>query len=556
VIVAVLVGTAHIIASAGQPLVFGGDQAVLAIQVHDATQLHATLGPYSRFGWSHLGPAIFYLFAPLYSLSTGNQWSLLVDCLLLNGAVLVATIAVVRRFAGEWSARWALMFTGAVLLALGAVSVETFWNPNLEGPAVLLLLVLAAGAFSGSPLSIVGVALVGTYLVQTDIGTVPVVAVTGLVAVIGCIVQRARRWKAARARSATHSHSIRDDPSSATAAGSGTEHGVTASIGRRLATWLLAAVGIAAVVIAWIPPTVQQLDGHPGNISKLVRFFTTVQTGPGTSGSNHTLSQAWHVAANSVSMFPFGATPSTAPFTVTSTAREAVLVITLTVAVAAIIWALQRRNAFALGLGLMSLIGLVATVYAAMRIVGPAYSYLMLWAVFVPVPAWTAIAILSGTTVPAGVRRRLSAWRWSPVLAGVATCALLAPIVVFAWQASHVPWDASASDPQITTVTTFVTRHLRASSAKRVVVVIANGDRWPVASGVILQLIDEGYEPEIQPLWEFMFTSRYVAGSAPAAQLVLSDPPGSPATAPAGSPSVTVTGTYGPTISQFVPPPP
>jgi hypothetical protein len=88
------------------------------------------------------------------------------------------------------------------------------------------------------------------------------------------------------------------------------------------------------------------------------------------------------------------------------------------------------------------------------------------------------------------------------------------------------------------------------------VVVIANGDRWPVAAGVILQLIDDGYDPQVQPLWAFMFTSRYVAGPAPAANLVLSDPPGSPATAPAGAPSVTVAGTFGPTIAQFAQPPP
>jgi hypothetical protein len=553
-IVAVLVGTVHTIASAGRPLVFGGDQAVLAIRVHDATQLHATLGPYSRFGWSHLGPALFYLFAPAYSLSSGNPWSLLVDCLLVNGAALVATVAVVRNFAGEWSARWALMFAGTVLLTLGAVSVETLWNPNLEGPAVLLLLVLAAGAFSGSRLAIVGAALVGTYLVQTDIGTVPIVAVAGGCAVIGCTAQWAMRRKAARSCLPGDAHSPGANLKSVRIAG--TRTGDTSLGGRRLATWLLAAAGMAVVIIAWIPPTLQQLDGRPGNISKLARFFTSTQTGPGTSGSNHTLSQSWHVVANAVSMVPFGAASATAPFINTSTAREAVLVVTLTAATVAIIWAWQQRNAFALGLALMSLIGLVIALVAAMRIVGQVYSYLMLWAVFIPVPAWTGIALLAVTGTKAEGQHRRSAPRWMPVLAGVATCALLAPIVIFAWQVSHVPWDASSTDPQIPTITTFVTRHLRLSSTKRVVVVIANGDRWPVAAGVILALIDDGYEPEIQPAWAFMFTARYVAGPAPAAELVLSDIQGPPGTALANAPSVTVAGSYGPTIAQFIRPPP
>jgi predicted MFS family arabinose efflux permease len=130
---------------------------------------------------------LFYLLAPVYSLSGTNPRSLLAGSLLINGVCIVATLLVVHRFAGEWSTRWAV--AGVALLTLGANAIETFWNPSLEAPAVLLVMVMTAGAISGSGLSVIWMAVVGSYAVQTDVGTAPPVGVMAVCSIIGYLTQ-------------------------------------------------------------------------------------------------------------------------------------------------------------------------------------------------------------------------------------------------------------------------------------------------------------------------------------------------------------------------------
>jgi hypothetical protein len=73
---AFVVGLVKVVATYGRPYYHYGDQAILALRVGDAMKFHAEVGPYSRFGWSHPGPALFYLLAPVYSLSGTNPRSL------------------------------------------------------------------------------------------------------------------------------------------------------------------------------------------------------------------------------------------------------------------------------------------------------------------------------------------------------------------------------------------------------------------------------------------------------------------------------------------------
>ena len=97
-------GLVKVVATHGRPYYHYSDQAILALRVGDAMRFHAEVGPHSRFGWSHPGPALFYLLAPVYSLSGTNPRSLLPGSLLINGVCIVATLLVVHRFVGEWSA--------------------------------------------------------------------------------------------------------------------------------------------------------------------------------------------------------------------------------------------------------------------------------------------------------------------------------------------------------------------------------------------------------------------------------------------------------------------
>jgi len=532
------VGLVKLVADFGRPYYHYGDQAVLASRVGDAMRFHIELGPYSRFGWSHPGPALFYLQAPVYSLSNTNPRSLFLGSLLINGICIVATLAVVCRFAGEWSALWATAVVGVVLLALGANAIETFWNPDLEAAAVLLVMVLTAGAVSGSGLSVVGVAMVGSYVVQTDVGTVPLVGVMAVVSVVGYLTQLVLRPRRRHRR---------DSPAG------------------RVVPAVMAVLGVATVAVAWIPPLVQQFRGHPGNLSALYDFFSHPTATAAKYGSTHSLSAAWAVVANSTTAVPFGNVSATAAMTTAAAGRQWTVVVWAALAAAGMVWGGWRRRWFAFGLGLTTLVGLVVSVISVERIVGPIGNYLAFWMELVPVPAVVGVGVL---TVEALSRRKAApvdspteataplkspAW-WRPGLGWALAVALLLPVVGVAGQLGRgSALVDSEGNLEIAQLTGFTVSHLRQSSERDVLVVMGNADRWPEASGLVLQLTQNGYHPTVAPTWGFMFTPRYVAGSAPQAQVVLTDAIGTAATGTALSQTYSLGDV--PTTITFVPAP-
>jgi hypothetical protein len=486
------VGLVKLVSTFDRPYSHYGDQAVLALRVRDAMQFHAQLGPYSRFAWSHPGPALFYLLAPVYSLAGTNPRSLFVGSLLVNAACVVAAIGVVRRIAGEGMARWAMMIVGLTLVVMGVAAVETFWNPNLEAPAVLLTMTLAAAACSGSGVSLVWMTVAGTYAVQTDVGTSLLVGAVGVVGVVGWAVYAVKRGRA-----------------------------LGRSERRRLPGIALAVLGLAALVTAWVPPLMQQATGHPGNLSAIFDFFTAPA---GKYGDTHSLRQAWHVAANSMTAVPWGNVPSTASMLHASVGRQVTLVLSLAVAAGSMGWAGWRQLGFAFGLATTSFVGVVVSVVSIGHIVGSIFPYLTDWAGLITVPAWTALGIL----IADEVRRRsnpepVRPWLRRGALRAAAAAAVV-PVVLLAWQLGHGSGLVnSAGDEEVPKLGVFAEHQLRLDLAKDVLVVMGNADRWPDASGLMLQLTHDGYHPTVTKQWEFVFTAVDVSGRTDQPQLVLTD---------------------------------
>ncbi len=565
--VAVAAGVIDVVTTYGRAFYFYGDEAVLGLRVIDATHLQALLGPYSRFGWSHPGPALFYLLAPLYRLSGNDPRALTAGALLINGACLVATVAVVRRFAGEWTARWSVAVVGIAVLALGLNFFETFWNPTVEAAAMLLAVVLAAAAISGSGLAVVGLALVGSYVVQTDVGTALSIAFLAVAAVIGWGVQTAVRVRRERRQTGAADRHTPAPPPQPGLVGRTRAQQVRVGAGRTT-RWVLAVLGGVVLVVMWIPPVHQQLTGHPGNLWALWHFFSTPT--PASVGRSHSLADAWSIVANSTTTVPWGNPAPTVVVTHASYGREVTVVVWAVLSAVAVAWAALRRRWFALGLGVVTLGGLVVAVIAATRIVGPVSGYLTYWMALLPVACLMAVGDLTvaelvrvtGRTpaaapAPAPVGRAHTRRRadrpWRTALAWVVAVALVVPAVAVTrvW-ASGTGQLASAGDPEIGQLASFATAHLRAGTSRDVQVVIGNADRWPEAAGLALQLRREGYRPTVDPTWSFMFTPRMVADGSDRAHLVLTDPV--PGAAP-GATSATFADGDVPTTITFVPAP-
>lgn len=262
-----LVGT--LVALAGpNEFALRGDAAVIELAVRNAAGFAQHLGPYSRFGWTHPGPAWFYALAPIYVLGGETAASLLAATQFLNAVVcvLIVLAASRRRLAPALGSAVAVLVF--VLAAPGAVFAE-IWNPYATVLPALLFLVLIARALDGSVSWLLGAAIVGSFLVQTHLGTaLPVaacLAAAALVLLIRATVRLAQLIRSRTFRSARHRHWPRN----------------------RTWSWLCKALAsIAILVLMWIPTMLDQHDGTR-NLTMLDKFLKLTQK----TGTGHTAAQ-------------------------------------------------------------------------------------------------------------------------------------------------------------------------------------------------------------------------------------------------------------------------
>jgi hypothetical protein len=423
------------------------------------------------------------------------------------------------------------------VLAAGILAVESFWNPWLVAGPVLLTLVLAAAAADGSWLSFIALLLAGSYAVQTDVGTAPVVGLAAVVGVAGLVVALVRdRRRPDRPRR-------RAD-------------------GRwRRTPVVLGTLGVAGLVLLWLPPLLQQIagTGQPHNLSALVDFFLhppPARTIPG--GIHHSWSVAVAQVSTATTAVPFGGDPTSRTVPPSNAAHVVVFVAWMVVALAAAVVAVRRRRRFELALAALSLAAVPVALFATTRIAGPVYPYLLSWAAFLPVPG----LIAAGSLAIRWAAPRVGAWRHvAPrlrVVRGVVAAILLVPVAVLAWQLALRPPSAHDNgDPAVTRLAAFARSHLPAH-AGRPLVDITSLDRWPVTTGLVWQLERDGVDAVVTPQWGFMFTGRDVVSGTPRWEIVVSPAPtpGSPpptATGPRGATTTVGDGQFGPTTIEVRP---
>lgn len=183
------------------------------------------------------GPSMAYLLAPVYRLLGGGAWALAAAVAVAHVAALVAVAVVAHRIAGL---RAATALSLGLLVAVVAVGPGFYlepWNVWVPLFAFVLLVVLVWGVNAGHDGMILPAVLVGSHCVQTHVGYT--VLVLGLLSVAAGVVA-SRIWRDRLHR-------------------------------RRRVTWLAAAV--LGLVVAWIPPVVEQFQPGTGNLRKVVSQF-------------------------------------------------------------------------------------------------------------------------------------------------------------------------------------------------------------------------------------------------------------------------------------------
>lgn len=234
VLVALAPFVVAVVTRAGRDYVPVGDIALMDLRVRDVPTSDIPLvGVYSRFGWNHPGPAPYYLLAPLSVVFGQPAWATLVGHALVQAGV-VAAIAWVAWRSGGWARLLAsLALVGLAFGATGPSMVLDAWNPNVAYPMFILFVLLAWVLSHGTPRALPAVAVVGTLLVQSHLGYLPLVGAAVVVAVALC-VRAGHRWAALR--------------------------------------WP-AAWSVVALVVLWTPPVLHELV-HPSNLDRLAKAQT------------------------------------------------------------------------------------------------------------------------------------------------------------------------------------------------------------------------------------------------------------------------------------------
>ncbi|HET9732581.1 MAG TPA: hypothetical protein VFP54_07895 [Acidimicrobiales bacterium] len=454
-----------------------GDQAVLQLCVDRAWRGAQLVGPYSRFGWSHPGPDVFYLLALPYRLLGSDAAALMAASVLLAAASALATVVFVRRWFPPPAAWWA----GAVVLAgwaaLGPATVADTWNPVwVIGPTASFV-VAAAALGAGRPWALPWMVAFASLVVQTDVSTAAVVAVVGVTALAAAIVA----WR-------------RPAGGPAGARGAGTP----------------LAVSVVVVAVLWAPAVAQQVAGPgPGNLSALIRFATAGHPAHGTGEAVRAVAGAlWPPLRGRLA----GAAPSLA---------SAGAVVALVAGAAALIafagW--RRRLPAAAAAGAVVVAGLAAAVAGATRVTGPLYPYLTEWMSAL----WVPLVVGAGSlTAPGRGRRPL----WAVGAAAVAGTAVVVQVAL-------VPPTGPAQGPTVAALWASVRDRLPAPRAGPVDVRVGVPARWPWAAGILVDLTHGGWTATTQPEWLFLFGRSFAPAARPAAVVTVTDDPrtGAPAAA-------------------------
>jgi len=504
-VVAPFVATAvRVLISLHGSLHYAGDQAITGLDTHDAASGSQLVGPYSRYGWAHPGPAWFYLLAPWYQLFGRDDAGLVAASLLVHALMAAAFVAVFWR---PTRPAGSLLAAGILLLFVLRMPASVFldvWNPYALILGTAVLLALAGKARDGRWSSLLLLVIAGSYLVQTHVGTALLVLLVGLVWLAACLSGR-RRSRAAAA----------DDALQAA---------------RR---WPVAVLG-GVVVLMWVPPVLQQLTSplEQGNLGRLVHFFLVDGSGqPGPS-----LAGAFKAAGRVLIMAPYGW--DAGPFEMDLLTLPAAVVLGLVAQTVASVTVLLLGRRWAVPsatwTGPVRLAGRVAAVLSALTVSGTVYWYLLIWVAVLP-----AVTLLGGCLLFLGdgpARRDIASivsrgpglgdlvGRRS-VVVGL-TVLLVGGAVGSALSLSSAV-DRLPNSAGVAAVVPVVEGAVAHADVPTVRVDILTHDRWPIAAGLVEDMEAHGIAVTVGSSMADLFGAARVsnAASGPTVSLVAPDDP-------------------------------
>jgi hypothetical protein len=448
-----------------------GDYAALELYTRLAAQGRQLLGPYSRFGFHHPGPAYFYASVPLYVLSGERFAGILLTAALIN----VVSIALLLRRLGREGGVSALL-AGAIVIAMflswrGPAWIFSAWNPNVAvlpfGVALVSFAAVAAGNLRALPLAV----LAASFAAQTHLGVLPAAVAVALAAVL-LLLPPVRR-----------------------AAG-------LPPVGKAPTAPILLALILAAVL--WTPPILEQLSPEGGNLSHIFGFSSLPD-------ERHSAGEALVASGAAIVGWLVGARDGVAVG----------LLVVLVMALAAAHGAGRvTRQAFPVALSLVTFAGVATAVLSATRVTGPLLPYLLRW--------MTMLAVGGAGALAAGLaplwRRRAEQWK-RPRLFGSAGIIALALItgrnLALARSVLQGPAPVAAEESQSAARLAEAIDAGVATTSRRPLLEIAPHTDRDLVLGVLLALDKTGTRFAVRPFGPFRLGGHWTPDGTEDARIVV-----------------------------------
>lgn len=346
-----------------------GDWALLAMRIEDVGHTTPLLGPYSRFGWNHPGPLLFWVLALPYHLLGWSARSMLAATAFLNAASLAGTVALAWR---RGRLPLAALTTFALVILTHTMGPELLrdpWNPYITLLPVALLVMLCWSGAEGDRWAWPAAIAVGSFIVQSHIGYA--VIVIGVVAISLFLAW----WNRA-------------------------EVAVLPSTPR--ARRALIVTSALVLVICWTPVLIDQFFDS-GNLTAVTSYFLNSTDRP--AGLHDALAQA-------ASNLPvrdtgwLGALPVVGADGAVEGGELLALLLPVTLYVAALALAFATRARSAGRFQLIVGAAVISGVLATSRITGPMFGYLIRW--------WWVLACLWWLSITWSILSAALAWTRTP----------------------------------------------------------------------------------------------------------------------------------------------
>ena len=309
-----------------------------------------SVGVFSRFGWYHPGPALYYLVGVPYLVAGLASAAMPVTAVLVNGACLTAALLLIRRHRGMVCALLSLVICLVYLRQLPESFLLDVWNPYLPLLPFLLAALLCWASLLGDRWALPAAVALLSLCVQAHVGYAPASAALLAVTAAGLGWLRTRR-------------SVVLPPARA---------------------WLAAGTIVA---LMWAPPLWQQVTGRDGNLGDLISDLWAPKAG------TQSVDAGVRLVGTELGRLPAAATGVSPRSSVFFPPRLPLWLAVLALAAlcAACLWGARRRDRAVVALGVLAATTAVAGVVAVTRVQGLLFSYLVPWAAVAGVLLWITV---------------------------------------------------------------------------------------------------------------------------------------------------------------------